>query len=246
MRTLAFALVWGSRNEEAFRWASEAERIARQTGDEEGRTEALMVMARTAPSMDEALALWKQAVQRLDTAGHRVWAMTLTSGLAYLAVGLGDYRAAQRLSADALERATTCGAREELVAAAQANAALAALFAGDLTAAQQGFANEVNAGIRLMDDILISEGLTGLAAIAAASGRDELAARLHGAADATGHAAASPVIGERLDERFFAPARERLGKGAWDAAHAAGRALKPSEALAISRSVGSPSGAVSG
>jgi predicted ATPase len=245
MRALAFVLTWSSRNEEAFRWASEAERLARQTGDEQARTEALMVMAQTAPSVGEALALGKEAVRRLDTAGHRLWAMTLTSGLSYLAVGLGDYRAAQRLSVDALERAKASGAREELLAGAHGNAALAALFAGDLARAQEEFASELNAGIRLADDVLASEAVTGLAAIAAASGRDALAARLLGAADATGDASVAPVIGERLDERFFAPARERLGKGAWEAAHATGHALKPSEALALSRPVGSTSGAAS-
>ena len=230
------------RQAEALRWGSEAERLARETGDEQGRTEALMVMARPAPSVDEALGFGQEAVQRLDSAGHRLWAMTLTSGLSYLTVGLGDYQSAQRLSADALERAKACGTRQDLVAGAQGNAALAALFAGDLAGAQEGFANELNASIRLADDLLLSEALIGLAAIAAASGRDELAARLCGAAEATGHVAQSPPVDVRLDARFFAPARERLGKGSWEAAQAGGRALKPSEALAISRPVGSSTG----
>jgi predicted ATPase/DNA-binding SARP family transcriptional activator len=153
MRALAFVLVWGSRNEEAFRWASEAESVARVTGDEPARTEALMVMAQTAPSVEDALALGEEAVRRLDSAGHRIWAMTLMSGLSYQALGLGDDRAAQRLSADALERAKVCGAREELVASTHGNAALAALFAGDLARAQDGFATELNASIRLTDDL---------------------------------------------------------------------------------------------
>jgi hypothetical protein len=169
--------------------------------------------------------------------------MTLTSGLSYLAVRVRDYESARRLSADAVERAHACWAREELVAGAHGNASLAALFAGDLAGAREGFAMELNAGVRLTDDLLVGEALSGLGAIAAASGHDELAARLLGAADATGHA--DPVIGERLEEQFFAPARERLGKGAWEAARAAGRALRPSEALAISRPVGSSTGAAS-
>jgi hypothetical protein len=79
----------------------------------------------------------------------------------------------------------------------------------------------------------LSEPVMGMAAVAAAQARDELSAKLAGAADAISRERQDPVIERRLEERYFAPARERLGTQRWSAAYAAGSELDVREALTL-------------
>jgi hypothetical protein len=68
-----------------------------------------------------------------------------------------------------------------------------------------------------------TEGLLGLAGVAAVRGDSERAARLVGAAGALRCVPEDPVEA-RLDAAFFEPARKRCGTRAWDAAaHDGGR-----------------------
>ena len=77
----------------------------------------------------------------------------------------------------------------------------------------------------------------GLAALAAADGDDCRAAVLVGAAHAlppgrVALARAEERLYDRLDRRFLAPARERLGAAAWNAGRAAGQAMPAEAAVA--------------
>jgi len=78
---------------------------------------------------------------------------------------------------------------------------------------------------------MLYEAINGLAGVAAARSRDELAARLSGASESAGSDRHDPVIAEQLEDRCFAPARARLGERAWRAAHASGAASTPREAV---------------
>lgn len=90
--------------------------------------------------------------------------------------------------------------------------ALAALHRGDAERARDGFVHELQLAARQSIPQLVHEPLSGLAAVAAAQGRDELAAMLSGAADAASPDRHDPVIARRLDECFFGPARARVGE----------------------------------
>jgi len=86
-------------------------------------------------------------------------------------------------------------------------------------------------------DILISS-LELFACVAAELGDGLRAARLAGAAEATRHKAGTPAdqSDAALLERYLAPARAAIERGAWDAELAAGRALTREQAVALVRS----------
>jgi predicted ATPase/class 3 adenylate cyclase len=86
-------------------------------------------------------------------------------------------------------------------------------------------------------DILISS-LELSACVAAELGDGLRAARLAGAAEASRHKAGTPVdqSSAAFFERYLAPARAAIGRGAWDAELAAGRALTREQAVALLRS----------
>ena len=86
-------------------------------------------------------------------------------------------------------------------------------------------------------DILITS-LDLSARVAAELGDGLRAARLAGAAEAIRHKAGTPIPQPDAVflERFLAPARAVIDRGAWDAELAAGRALTQEQAVALLRS----------
>ena len=182
-----------------------------------------------APTLDEALALAAVAVTAHREAGHLRKVSRLLGGLAYTALYLDEPETAARLCAEALEgRALT---DPFVVVMAEGNAGLAALFTGDEPRAAGAFTRQLRLGERHGYDNLLFEGLSGLAALAAIGGRDALAARLSGAAEVSSDDWHDPVIAARLEERFFAAARARLGLPAWEAEHAVGARMDRAAAL---------------
>jgi hypothetical protein len=81
----------------------------------------------------------------------------------------------------------------------------------------------------------------GLAAVAAAQGRDEIAARLRGAAHALGYPPATfdKRVDARLERDHLAAARTRRGDVAWRADEQAGAGLSREQAIAYA--LGKPS-----
>ena len=112
------------------------------------------------------------------------------------------------------------------------NVGLAALFTGHLDEARDAFREELAVCREIVVLPFASEGLAGLAAIETVHGDLDRAARLRGASDA--HRYGQPVdpVDARLATTYFAPARERHGTEAWDAAVREGAALSWDEALA--------------
>jgi predicted ATPase/DNA-binding SARP family transcriptional activator len=112
------------------------------------------------------------------------------------------------------------------------NLGLAALLTADTDAAQHAFREELRLCRELVVRPIAYEGLQGLAAIAALRGDTQRAARLAGAASAHTYGQPADVVDDRLEARFFQPARERLGVRAWNAAAVEGSALTFEQAIA--------------
>jgi hypothetical protein len=112
------------------------------------------------------------------------------------------------------------------------NAGLAELLTGNAGAAAEAFREEFTLCRELVVLPFASEGLSGLAAVAAVRGDDERAGRLSGAASAHRYGEPTTAVDARLDAAFVAPARTRLEAEAWDAAARRGAALGFEDAIA--------------
>jgi predicted ATPase/DNA-binding SARP family transcriptional activator len=238
---LAAAAMGVNRVQDAYRYASEAERLAREAGDEPKRVGALHVKAMMAPTLAEALALGEQlATIYRRTGGERRLALLQTS-LTYSALFHHDLAAAQRLTAEALRSAHALG-DPFVLSFAYGNDGLVALLGGDDKRASGAFTRELELADRHRYHRMLYEAIDGLAGVAAARGEDGLAAGLRGAAEAAGSDRHDPMIARELDDRLFAPARARLGEQSWRAAHAAGAASTPRQAVdaALQSTVASP------
>ncbi len=111
------------------------------------------------------------------------------------------------------------------------NLGLAALMTGDTDRATQAFREELTLSRELVVLPLASEGLNGLAALAALRGDDDRAARLAGAAAAHRYGEPEDDIDARVNASFLEPARRRIGPARWDAAAREGAALSFKDAI---------------
>jgi predicted ATPase/DNA-binding SARP family transcriptional activator len=192
----------------AYELACEAEAVA---PDERLRVRALEVKAMMAPTLDEALASGAEAAAARRRAGGTLSVARLQASLAYTALYHDAPATAAQLCAEALALSDD----PFVTALIHGNAGLAALFMGDVRTAEDVFRRQWAVIERHGHEQLRFEALSGLAAVAALDGRDELAARLTGAARASSHDWHDPLIDARLEARCFAPARARLGEAAW-------------------------------
>ncbi|WP_053225780.1 BTAD domain-containing putative transcriptional regulator [Solirubrobacter soli] len=231
---LAFLRLRRHRVTEAYDLAGEAERLAT---DAQTRLNAIEIRAMMAPTLDEALALGGVALDAHRAAGHERKLGRLLASLAYTALFHDDPATAARLCAEALDVASE-PADPFLVTLAEGNAGLAALFVGDLPRAAQAFTRQLRIADRHGYDFTIFEPLSGFAVLAACAGRDRLAARLLGAARVSSADWHDPLIAERLEARFLAPARARLGAAAWEAEEAAGARADRASVLAAAYDAG--------
>jgi predicted ATPase len=222
------------RIEEAHRHGVEAEAFARAAGDEHKGVRARQLQAITAPTLEEALRLGEDVAARHRRVGAAGRLAGFQTSLTYTALYFGDLDAARRLDAEAVELAETIGNQRSL-GFAYGNHGLVSLLSGELGAAAQAFARELEITVRNGYHRMLYEAISGLAAVAAVQGEDDLAARLDGAAEATGPDRHDPVIARRLDAASFDAARARLGEPGWRRAHAAGAALSTDEAVALAR-----------
>jgi predicted ATPase/DNA-binding SARP family transcriptional activator len=211
-------------DEDAYRWASEAERLAREIGDEQTRFDALCAMASCAPTLEQAVMLGDQAAATARARGHRRRLAHIQSDLTYNAVIHGDPARAQQLGDQAVATAEALG-DPVVLAYALGNAGTAAVLHGDAEGARQAFGRQLILLEQNRYYKILGEPIIGLAAVAAVRGGDALAATLHGAADAAPDLGPHPFVMIQLDERCFAPARARLGQQAWQLAYAAGTTL---------------------
>jgi tetratricopeptide (TPR) repeat protein len=208
--------------------AEEALSYAREAGDDGLIADALARRALSFRIVDvdaeiaETVALYRKVGDVHGLAG-------IYNNAGYMAVAQGSYERAARYLDEALPLAERTG--EPLrVAMAVGNLGLASLFVDDLEAARRHFAEELRLSREHGLTWLASEGIAGLAALAARDGDAERAARLLGAAESLADVL-TDAGGVRLEQEFFSPARERLGDARWRAAYADGAGLGFDEAV---------------
>jgi predicted ATPase len=219
----------------ARRTAEEALRRARQLGDAALIGQALGEIGLSIDRIEEALPFLREAAEgsrRIGAADRAVRFLT-TAGLA--ALREDAYERSEELQRQALDAAFEVD-DAFLHTLVQGNTGLAALLGGRHDAARAAFRIELTTAHAHGLASFYMEGLLGLAALAAADGDDHRAAVLDAAAWALNDRPVLPSeapVYERVEQRFIAPARERLGSDAWEAASAGGRSLSADSAIAL-------------
>jgi predicted ATPase/DNA-binding SARP family transcriptional activator len=210
--------------------AEEALECARAAGDRRLIGLALLERALAGPP-DEAGADFDTAESALREAGNARGVLELYAGSAHNAVKAGEPEHAGAWLDQAFSLARELDDPLDILSVSLTEG-LYALFTDDLPRAERAFARQ----LRLCREHDLADeapaGVAGLAATAAARGQDDRAARLLGAATALGPLGDPDVVGQ-LEERFFAPARARLGEGRWDETSHAGAGLGFDEAIVI-------------
>jgi hypothetical protein len=176
--------------------------------------------------------LLEEGVAIMRAAGATPRAAMCMSNVAFEAITREDYALANELMNAALPDAGASGNRY-LEMMLRGNLGLVALLTGVADRARAAFRLELDWGRAEGLSVFVHEGLLGLGALTA---DDTLAATLHGAAhahlDSPIRAIERPIY-DRVEQRFFAPVRGRLGEAAWAQARAKGRALSADSAIAL-------------
>jgi predicted ATPase/DNA-binding CsgD family transcriptional regulator len=219
--------------------------LFRSIGDRRGTADALYslgVEAEDAGDDDRAAVLLTEAASLADALGDRRGKTFSLLHLGMVAYGRGDDEAAIAHSQEGIALAREIDSNVGFVLGTFC-LALVAGRRGDHPAAIARYRDIV----RWLDGTGVFAGswprrsidslgrtLNGLATVAAATGRDQIAARLFGAAAADHEAIGSqPALPERtLFEQATATVRDRLGSAAFDADWTLGTAMTPSEARA--------------
>jgi tetratricopeptide (TPR) repeat protein len=209
--------------------AEEALPYARESGDEGLIADALSLQLLSFPIVDvdaeiaETAALYRKV-------GDVHGLASLYNNAGYTAIGQGTYECAAAYLDEALVLAERTGEQLRVMLVFE-NLGLASLFMANLERAMERFAE----GLRLCREHGVAwagaEALAGVAAVAARQGKFERAARLLGAAESLSEF--QNAVGARLEQEFFSPARQQLGKGRWGSAHAEGARLSFDEAVRL-------------
>jgi predicted ATPase/class 3 adenylate cyclase len=210
--------------EEALHWATIA-------GDDWAIAIAAFGKAMAASTIAELRERVEWAASLLDDVGNVFHLANLLASAAYGAMGAGSDRDAREL----IERAIPIARRLDdpsLWMMVHGNFGLAALLTGEIDGARQAFREELRLCRELVVRPFASEGLSGLAAVAATRREDDRAARLAGAAGTFHYGQRYADVEDRLDAAFLEPARARCGVDAWNAAADEGAALSFEHAIA--------------
>ena len=212
------------RSDESRALGAEAILNARRAGDE--RLLATALQHNMSPSPEE----YAETAALLRKVGNLRYLAYHFANAAYRHIADRLYESADELLTEALPVARQTGDPFALLVTF-GNLGLVALFTGDLESARSRFGEQLRTCRTHALPFSADEGLAGMAAVAA---RDdpEHAALLFGAASALGPSG-DPVVVARLDEEFFAPARQRCGEQRWNDALNAGARLGFQDALDI-------------
>jgi predicted ATPase/class 3 adenylate cyclase len=210
--------------DEALQWATTA-------GDDWAIAMAAFSKAMAAPAIAELRERVERAASLLEGVGNLYFLANMLASAAYGAMGVGSDRDAKAL----IERALPIARGLEdpgLWMMVHGNFGLAALLTGDTDGARDAFREELRLCRELVVRPYASEGLSGLAAVAAAHGDTDRSARLCGAAGAHRYGQPHAAVENRLDAIYFEPARTHFGVDAWEAAANEGAALNFEDAIA--------------
>ena len=215
--------------------AEEALPYARTAGHEVLIADALAIRAVNSPISDvEAQVAEIGALYRKVGDIHGIAGLYSYAG--YVAIAQGRYEHAAVFLDQTLELAERSGEPFRVILAF-GNLGLASLFTGDLENARAHFGDELRLCREHAVHWMAAEGLAGLGAVAACRNEAERAARLLGAAESLAQVLSDPV-GAKLEQQFFAPARERIGEERWRAAYADGARLGFEDAVSLALSRG--------
>jgi predicted ATPase/DNA-binding SARP family transcriptional activator/class 3 adenylate cyclase len=210
--------------------ADEALILARKAGDERSVAFALKERACAVPPEQGAAEL-NEAVTMLRKTGASRQLLWLYSDAAYNAIKRGRPELARPMLDSALPLARELQDPSSL-AFVCGNVGLEALFNGDLDRACAAFDEQLELCLNQVIWVA-AEGLSGLAAIATRRDDLERAARLLGAASASGPWDGDADVTAHLEKQFFAPARARHGTARWIQAHAEGAQMSFEQAIAF-------------
>jgi predicted ATPase/DNA-binding SARP family transcriptional activator len=208
----------------------EALALAEQARDDRLVALALWHLALAAP-LEQATSEIEHAAAAVRKIGSSRLLLSLYDNAAYNAIKQGSADHARALLDKAVPLAREVG-DPAAVAFLLGNVGLEALFHGDLDRARDAFDEQ----LRLCQEHVLwlaSEGLSGLAAIAARDDELERAAYLLGAATATGPWNGDADVAAELEQRFLRAARERYGERRWNEAYTAGEEMPFEQAIAF-------------
>jgi predicted ATPase/class 3 adenylate cyclase len=209
--------------DEALCWATTA-------NDDWAIAMAAFGKAMAASTIDELRERVEWAASLLEAVGNAFFLADMLASAAYGAMGVGSDRDAKALIDRALPIARAFD-DPYLWMMVHGNFGLAALLTGDTDGADTAFREELRLCRELVVRPFACEGLAGLAAVAAARGDTDYAARLCGAAAAHRYGQPYAAVENRLDAIFFEPARTRVGAHAWEGAAHEGAALNFEDAI---------------
>ena len=205
---------------------------ARNTDDPWLIGSALTTMAAFSSDLPTATSLLAEGIEYLQPIGAHDRIAGALSAVAFHALCVGDCRA-RRTSARAGSPPRPRGTEPHILALTLGNQGLTALIRERPDDAADAFREQLAVARADARHEFYSEGLSGLAAVAAHRRHDDLAAMLTAAArpgDRPISAFEQPVY-DRIDARYLAGARDRLGATAWARATARGFALDADDAL---------------
>ena len=179
--------------------------------------------------LEQGTSELERAAAALRKLGNKRDLLALYWSAAHRAIKAGSAESAGQWLDQAIPLAGELGDDVDLILAS-GTVGLHALFTEDLQRAQTAFEEQVRLCREHSVEPLAAEGLLGLAAVAACRAQGERAARLLGAATATGPLG-DPEVVRQLEEQFLAPARSGYGEQRWDEAHAAGARLSFEQAI---------------
>jgi predicted ATPase/class 3 adenylate cyclase len=210
--------------------ADEALELAIAVKDEWGIAMAAFAKAVAAFTIPELRERVDRAAVLLEEAGNVYHLAGLLSSAAYGALRMGSNGDAKKFveRAAPLVRALDDPQSWMLF---HGNFALTALLTGEIEAAHHAFREELALCLELVVPAITSEGLLGLAAVAAVRGDDDRAARLSGAAARHRYGQTEYPVDRKLDARFLQAARARRGPDQWDAAARDGGTLTFEDAI---------------
>jgi predicted ATPase/DNA-binding SARP family transcriptional activator len=211
--------------------ADEALHLARTADDDWAAGMAAFSRTFAANSAADLRERVDLAAALLEAAGNVYQLAYLLASVTYTALSMGSDRDASDFAGRAT-RATRELDSPYLWMLLRGNVGLTALFTGDPATAREAFQDELKLCRALVHLPFMWEGVGGLAAVAAARGDLDRAARLFGAAAAHRYGEQDDAIDARLHATYFQPARSRHGPDAWDAASRDGAAMSFADAIA--------------
>jgi len=234
--------------EKAYAMAEEGVVAFQKSGDRYGIAMSTFLLG----SYQYRLGDTQKAIQYIEEAqivfrefGNKVFACQAFLILGEIARGSNDYEKAEAYYRESLSMRQEIGAGPSWLISSNLNLGYTVLYRGDFLQAasyfMQALKNSRGAEERANRKRSIIDCLAGFAAVAAARGKVETAARLYGTAEAQyqGLLTEGKTLDSLIDpvdrrefERYQAICRDRLGEAAFEAAWAEGRGLTLEQALA--------------